>query len=137
MPDLLQSLLILESLWTDISRDFIEELLFSHGKDVIFVILNQLSKCSHFIPLKHPYTALEVAQVFMDNVFKLHGLPKTIVSDRDPIFTSNFWQRLFNIYGTKLLMSSAYHPQTDGQTEVVNYCLEQYLRRKAGDKPNE
>ncbi|KAL9459691.1 hypothetical protein AB3S75_002985 [Citrus x aurantiifolia] len=73
----------------------------------------------------------------MDNVFKLHGLPKTIISDRDPIFTSNFWQRLFNIYDTKLLMSSAYHPQTDGQTEVVNRCLEQYLRCMTGDKPNE
>ena len=117
--------------------DFTEGLPLSHGKDVIFVVVDRLSKYSHFLPLKHPYTTLEVAQVFMDNVFKLHGLQKTIVSDRDPIFTSKFWQGLFNIYGTKLLMSSAYHLQTDGQTKVVNRWLEQYLRCMTGDKPKE
>uniref|UniRef100_A0A2N9GN34 Reverse transcriptase n=1 Tax=Fagus sylvatica TaxID=28930 RepID=A0A2N9GN34_FAGSY len=83
----------------------------------------------------HPYTAAKVADLFMKNVFKLHGMPTSIVSDRDTAFTANFWQELFKIQEVELAMSSSYHPQTDGQTEVVNRSLEQYLRAFAGDKP--
>ncbi|KAL0421330.1 UNVERIFIED_CONTAM: Transposon Ty3-G Gag-Pol polyprotein [Sesamum latifolium] len=75
-----------------------------------------LTKYSHFIPLKHPYTASSIAKTFFDNIYKLHGLPVSIVTDRDRVSTSRFWKELFNMAGVSLDMSSAYHPQTDGQT---------------------
>ena len=89
-PGLLQPLPILEQVWTDIFMDFIEGLPTLHGKQVIFGVVDKLSNFAHFVSLGHPYTALDVAQAFMDNIYKLHGLPKSIVSDRDPVFTSNF-----------------------------------------------
>jgi transposase InsO family protein len=82
--------------------------------------VGRFSKYSHFIPLKHPFTALQVAKILLDVVVRIHGLPKSIVSDRDKIFTSHLWKELFRLTDTSLLTSTAYHPQTYGQTERVN-----------------
>ena len=136
-PGLLCPLPIPDGPWEDVSMDFIEGLPKSHGYSAILVVVDRYTKYSHFIPLKHPYTAAAIAEVFFHNIVKLHSMPLTITSDRDKIFTSNFWKELFKLWGTKLQMSTAYHPQTDGQTERVNQCLEMYLRCAVQDSPKQ
>lgn len=134
-PGLLQPLPIPDMAWSQLSMDFVEGLPKSNGKDVILVIVDRLTKYAHFISLSHPFTAHKVAQLFIDHIYKLHGLPTAIVSDRDRIFTSDLWQELFKALHVSLQFSSAYHPQSDGQTERVNQCLEVYLRCMAFSEP--
>lgn len=135
-PGLLQPLETPTSAWKVISIDFVEGLPNSHGFDCIFVVVDLFSKYSHFVALKHPFTALTVAKQYMLNIYKLHGLPHAIVSDRDKIFTSMLWKELFHLARVELRMSSAYHPQSDGQTERVNQCMETFLRCFANAVPS-
>jgi len=87
------------------------------------VVVDYLSKYAHFCALQLPFTTSTMAQLFMDQVFKLHGMLHCIVFYHDPTFTNNFWQELFKLQGTQLHLSTTYHPRTDGQNEVVNKCL--------------
>ena len=101
-PGLLQPLPIPRGVFTDISMDFIEGLPKSGGKSTIMVVVDRLTKYGHFMLLPHPYSAKMVAQVFIDHVYKLHGLPNTITSDRDSVFTSSFWKEFFKLQGAAL-----------------------------------
>ncbi|GJY73683.1 ty3-gypsy retrotransposon protein [Tanacetum coccineum] len=133
----IQPLPIPNKIWSSISMDFIEGLSSSQHKTVIMVVVDRLRKYAHFIALQHPFTASTIAQVFSDNVYKLYGLLEFIISDRDKVFLSHFWQSLFKVIKVQLKLFTAYHLQTDGQTEVVNKCLECYLRRMTSDKLKE
>lgn len=132
---LLQPLPILERLWEDITMDFITHLPPSQGKTTIWVIVDRLSKYSHFIALPGKFSAAILAPIFLAEVYRLHGMPRSIVSDRDRVFVSKFWRKLFRMCSTSLKFSSAYHPETDGQTEVTNRTLETYLRCFVSDAP--
>eukprot|EP00253_Pinus_taeda_P002208 PITA_02208 len=107
------------------------------NNDSIMVVVDKLSKAAHFIPVQSTYKAVQIAHIFMQNIFKLHGLPKVIISDRDVKFTSAFWQTLFAELGTQLNFSTAYHLQTDGQTERVNQVVEDMLRACVMMKPTQ
>lgn len=115
--------------------DFIDGLPYSHGCNAIFVIVDRLSKSAHFISIKHPYSAAKVVNIFLQEVFRLHGMPSTIVSDQDLVFISNFWESFFKLNDFLLCHSSTYYPQFDGQTEVLNHTLEHFLLSFVRDKP--
>lgn len=117
--------------------DFIIGLPLSKNLSVIMVVVDRLSKYAQFFSLAHLYTAKQVAQVFLNGIYKLHGLPFNIISDRDALFTSLFWEELFKLQGTELKHSSTYHPQTDGQSEITNKGLEGYLRCFCSHKPKD
>jgi len=131
---LLQPLPVPTGRWSDISMDFIGHLPVSKhsGCDCVLVIVDRLTKLVRFIPCKSTITADEAAKLFIKHVFKDFGLAKTMLSDRDTLFVSNFWQSLFKQLGTILPMSCGYHPQTDGQTEIMNKTLEAMLRPYVG-----
>jgi hypothetical protein len=133
-PGVLQPLAIPSQHWEEVSMDFITRLPKSEGKSVIMVIVDRLTKYANFCALSHPFKASIVSTAFMETVQKLHGSPKIIVSDKDPIFTGHFWTELFSCLGTQLAHRSSYHPQCDGQTEIVNKFLEGHLRCFVSDK---
>jgi hypothetical protein len=115
--------------WEDISMDFIVGLpRTTKGFDSIWVVIDRLTKIAHFLPVKTKYLVVAYAELYIARILRLHGVPKTIVSDHGPQFVSKFWEELHKCLGTKLLRSLAYHPQTSGQTERVNQILEDMLR---------
>jgi hypothetical protein len=114
--------------------DFIIGLPKSEGNTVIMVVVDRLTKYAHFFSLSYPFKASTIAATFMEIVQKLLGVPKIIVSDKDPIFIRNFWTELFCYLGTQLAHSSSYHPQSDEKNEIVNKYIEGYLRCFASDK---
>jgi len=117
-----------EKPWMHISVDFITKLPLAQKYDSILVVVNGLTKIVHFIPTTEKTSVEGLARLFRDNVWKLHGLPKSIISDREPQFAAGLMQELNEMLGIKSKLSMAFHPQTDGQTEKVNQELEQYLR---------
>lgn len=125
---LLQPLPIADRPWSSVSMDFIMPLPESNGFDAILVVVDRLTKMAHFIPTNATIDVEGLARVFLDNVIRLHGVPVDIVSDRGSVFVSNLWSRITNQLGISRKLSTAYHPQTDGQTERVNQILEQYIR---------
>lgn len=134
---LLQPLPLPGKIWESLSLDFITHLPSSAGKTVILVVMDRLSKQAHFSAMPSKFTALQVAEIFARDIIRLHGVPVSLVSDRDPLFMSQFWKELFRLQGTQLSMSSAYHPQSDGQTEILNRYLEDYLRCFTSDHPRQ
>jgi hypothetical protein len=115
--------------WDDISMDFIVGLpQTARKKDSIWVIVDRLTKTAHFIAVHTTYSVQDYAELYIDQIVRLHGIPKTIVSDQGTQFVPRFWEQLHESLGTKLIRSSSYHPQTDGQTERVNQIMEDMLR---------
>lgn len=125
---LLQPLPILDWKWECLSMGFITSLAKAQGRDCIYVVVDQLTKYAHFFSIAATYSTTQVAKLFFCEVFRLHGLPQSIVSDKGSRFMSHFWQELFRLCGTELTLSTSYHSQTDGQTEIVNKWVEGYLK---------
>ena len=115
-------------MWTHLTVDFITKLLVVAGKDAVLVVCNRLSKMTHFVATTEGMSAEGLARLFQDNVWKLHGLPESVVLDRGPQFTVELTKELNRMLGIKTKLSTTFHPQTDGQTEQMNQELEQYLR---------
>jgi len=111
---------ILEKLWTHISADFITKLPLVQGYDSILVVVDRLTKMVYFIPTIEKISAEELARLFRDNMWKLHSLPESIISDREPQFMAELIRELNQMLGIESKMSTAFHPQTDGQTKRVN-----------------
>ncbi|MCO5573892.1 hypothetical protein L7F22_027667 [Adiantum nelumboides] len=132
---LLQPLPISTRPWESIAMDFIFDLSRTqsdhHG---IWTVINKFSKQAHFIPMKKTVKPDHLARLFVAQIFKLRGMPETIVSDRDPRFTSLFWKAIWENVGTRLQFSSSFHPQTDGQSEIVNSMVLDLLKSYISDQ---
>jgi hypothetical protein len=134
----LQSLPISQDYWSSVSMDFIFGFpKDSHGRSGVLVFVDRLSKMVHLCAVRSKVTAPESARLFYDHVFALHGMPHSIVSDRDPRFTAHFWRALFTLLGSKLAMSTSDHPESDGQTERANRVVEDMLRSYAQAHPKD
>ncbi|KAA3487887.1 reverse transcriptase [Gossypium australe] len=129
-PGLLQPILILERKWDRVTMDFVSSLpLTPRKKDAIWVVVDRLTKSAHFIPVRSDFSFERLAELYISEIVRLLRVPLSIVSDRDPIFTSRFWKKLQEALGTKLHFSTAFHPQTDSQSERIIQILEDMLRR--------
>jgi protoheme ferro-lyase len=117
--------------------DFIEALPRVSGKSVTLTIVDRFTKYYHFIPMAHPYSAESVAQAFFSDIVRLHGIPQSIVSDRDPVFTSIFCKELMRLASIKLHITTAFQPQSDGQTEAANKVVIMYLCYLTGNHPRQ
>ena len=123
----LHSLPILDRLWQSIGMDFMGPLLKSNNFDYLLLVIDQLISQVHLVPITMTMTTREVVWLLLKEVVRLHGIPKSIVSNRDTKFTSIFCKELHRLMGSKLLMSAAFHPQTDGEMERTNRSIAQML----------
>uniref|UniRef100_A0A9J7ZNK5 Integrase catalytic domain-containing protein n=1 Tax=Cyprinus carpio carpio TaxID=630221 RepID=A0A9J7ZNK5_CYPCA len=136
-PDgLLQPLSVPSRPWSHIALDFITALPPSQGKTIVLTVVDRFSKAAHFIPLPKLPSAKEIAVTVIDLVFRLHGLPMDVVSDRGPQFVSKFWQEFCKLLGASVSLSSGFHPQSNGQTEKANQDLEKVLRCLISKNPS-
>jgi hypothetical protein len=134
---LLQPLLVPEWKWETILLEFITSFPKTQKQnDSNMVVIDKLSKSAHFIPVKSTFKAINIAEIFMKEIFRLHGIPKMVISDRDVKFTSAFWKELFAGLNTNLNFSTIYHPQTDGKNERTNQIIEDILCMYVRPKPN-
>jgi transposase InsO family protein len=138
----MQQIQLPEEPWTDISMDFVTSLPPSRDPatnlvyDAILVIVDRLTKSAEMIPFRSDYEAEHLGYILLDRLVRHHGIPKTIISDRDKLFTSNYWTTLMAMIGTKRKLSTAYHPQTDGQTERTNRTMKTYLKIYCNTRQN-
>jgi len=114
--------------WKSISMDFIRDLPLLEGADAILIVIDRLTKMAHFIPCKKDMDARQLQETLMRGIFRLHGLPRDIITDRGSIITSDLWKETTRKLGIERRLSTAFHPQTESQTEPTNSTLEQYLR---------
>lgn len=135
-PGLLHPLHIHNQKWKEISMDFIKGLPMLHGKDNFFVVVDRRTKHAHFMGLWKKDSTKQIAKVFCKNIYKLYVFSKVVVSNKDAKFKGNFWRYFCKQIGILLDMNSAYHPQMDGQIEIVNKCLESYLCGFVRNKQN-
>jgi len=124
----LQPLSVPDAQWDTLSVDFVVELPESSGHNAVMTVVDSVSKRVHFVPTHTTVTVEGAARLFLHHVWKLHGLPKRVVSDRGPQFVALFTKELYRLLGIQLSSSTAWHPQTDGQMERVNQELDQFLR---------
>ena len=136
-PSLIHPIVVPDHAWDTVTIVFVESLPKSGGKHTILVIIDKFTKYAHLLALHHPFSPTQVAQLLFDNVFKLYEPPSAIISDRDRIFTSSFCSELFKKLDSKSKLTTAYHPQSDGQRERLNQCIELYLRCLTYQCPNQ